>query len=161
MIEVDVEIEAEGWSKIGGVEHLARRSAEAALRAAAAETADPHSATILLTDDEAVRELNRAWRGQDKATNVLSFPASHPPAAGEPRHLGDLALAFETVAWEAEAEGKSLHDHAAHLIVHGILHLLGRDHGNDEEAEEMERVELAALVSLGIEDPYRGTRPAA
>ena len=159
MIAVDVEIETDAWAEIRDLGDLARRSAEAAVRAAADEAAGPLSATVLLTDDEAVRELNRGWRGQDKATNVLSFPASHPIVPGEPRHLGDLALAYETVAGEAAAEGKSLDHHAAHLIVHGILHLLGRDHGTEDQADAMERVEVAALASLGIDDPYRGTRP--
>jgi probable rRNA maturation factor len=158
VIAVDVEIEAGAWSEIRQVDHLARRSAEAALRAAA--EAGPLSATVLLTDDASVRELNRGWRRQDKPTNVLSFPASHPALPGEPRHLGDLALAYETVADEARAEGKTLDDHAAHLIVHGILHLLGRDHETEAEADAMERLEVAALGSLGIDDPYRGTRLA-
>lgn len=159
MIAVDVEVEAEAWSALDEVEVLARRSAEAALRAAAAEAAGPLSATILLTDDGAVRELNHSWRGQDKPTNVLSFPASHPTAPGEPRHLGDVVLAYETVAGEARIEGKQLAHHAAHLIVHGILHLLGQDHASDAEADAMEAMERSALVSLGISDPYGEIRP--
>lgn len=156
MIGLDVEIEAEGWSGITGVEWLATRAAEAAV-AASPGPADDLEATLLLTDDAAVRELNRLWRGIDRPTNVLSFPAEVETPAGEPRHLGDVALAFETVAREAAGEGKSVADHMAHLVVHGLLHLLGRDHETEGEAEEMERIEVAALAALGIADPYRET----
>jgi probable rRNA maturation factor len=154
VIALDVEIEAEGWSGITGVEWLASRAAEAALAALPAPEADLE-ATLLLTDDASVQELNRLWRGQDKPTNVLSFPADVESPAGEPRHLGDIALAYETVAREAASEGKALADHMAHLVVHGVLHLLGHDHETEVEAEEMERIETAALAALGIADPYR------
>ena len=82
-----------------------------------------------------MRALNRDWRGKDKPTNVLSFPAPPPPGAPGPRHLGDIVLAYETLAREAAAEGKALADHAAHLVVHGVLHLLGYDHEAEAEAE--------------------------
>lgn len=156
MIALDVEIEADGWSGITGVEWLATRAAEAALAARPNPAADLE-ATLLLTDDASVQELNRRWRGQDKATNVLSFPAAIASGPGEPRHLGDVALAFETVAREAAGEGKALADHMAHLVIHGILHLLGHDHEAEGEAEEMERLEVTALAALGIADPYRET----
>jgi probable rRNA maturation factor len=114
------------------------------------------------------RELNRRWRGKDSATNVLSFPAQDfeaGPVSMPPRRLslplGDVVLAFETVAAEAAAQGKSLDDHAAHLIVHGILHLLGLDHAAEEEAEAMEAMERAALAALGIADPYLPRVPLA
>jgi probable rRNA maturation factor len=86
---------------------------------------------------------------------VLSFPSGSPTLPGEPRHLGDIALAYETLVREAGEEGKSLADHAAHLVVHGILHLLGQDHMNEAEAETMERIEVAALARIGVADPYR------
>jgi probable rRNA maturation factor len=101
-----------------------------------------------LADDEALRELNARWRGKETATNVLSFPA--PEGFG----LGDIALAFETVAAEAQAQGKSLAAHASHLIVHGFLHLLGYDHEDEGEAVEMEARERAILATLGVADPY-------
>jgi probable rRNA maturation factor len=157
VITLDVEIEAGGWSQVTGVEWLATRAAEAAIAAAPGLEEDDLEATLLLTDDASVRELNRQWRGQDKPTNVLSFPADMAAPTGEPRHLGDIALAYETVAREAEAEGKTFADHMAHLVVHGILHLLGHDHETDEEAETMERAEVVALEALGIADPYRET----
>jgi probable rRNA maturation factor len=111
--------------------------------------------SLLLTDDAGMRELNRAWREIDRPTNVLSFPGSGTPGADGVRHLGDIALAFDTVAREAEAEGKSLAHHLAHLIVHGVLHCLGHDHEADAEAQTMEALEIEALARLGIADPYR------
>jgi probable rRNA maturation factor len=157
VIALDVEIEAGRWSEITGVEWLATRAAEAALTTARRAEDEDLEATLLLTDDAALRELNRQWRGQDKPTNVLSFPADMKSPPGEPRHLGDIALAYETLAREAEAENKSLPNHMTHLVIHGILHLLGHDHESDAEAAEMERAEVAALEALGIADPYRGT----
>ena len=111
--------------------------------------------TLLLTDDAGIRALNRDFRGRDKPTNVLSFPSPAQPGAPGPRHLGDIALACETLALEANEEGKSLQDHATHLIVHGTLHLLGYDHELEAQAEIMEALEVKALAALGIADPYR------
>lgn len=155
MIALDVVVEAEAWSALPAADDLAQRAADAALAAAPDAPAGPLAATLLLTDDASIRELNLRWRGQDKPTNVLSFPSGAPAHPGEARELGDVALAFETVAREADEEGKSLADHAAHLVVHGILHLLGHDHADDEEAEEMEVRERQALAALGVADPYR------
>jgi probable rRNA maturation factor len=157
VIALDVEIEAGAWSEITGVEWLATRAAQAAVEAARRGDEEDLEATLLLTDDSSVRDLNRQWRGQDKPTNVLSFPADVPSPPGEPRHLGDIALAYETVARESAAEGRSLPDHVAHLVIHGVLHLLGHDHQTDGEADAMERTEVLALGVLGIADPYRET----
>jgi probable rRNA maturation factor len=115
--------------------------------------------SILLADDATLRKLNRRWRGRDRPTNVLSFPAldlapGEPPPPGA-THLGDLALALETVLSEARDEGKAPADHLAHLVVHGTLHLLGHDHGDDAAAEVMEQLERRILADLGIGDPYR------
>jgi phosphate starvation-inducible protein PhoH and related proteins len=104
---------------------------------------------VLFTSDEAVKSLNAQWRGKDEPTNVLSFPA--PDTAGT---LGDIALAYETCAREADEQGKSLKDHATHLLVHGLLHLLGYDHEADDDAAEMEGLEKDIMASLGLEDPY-------
>lgn len=155
MITLDIMVEADAWSRAGDIEHIAQKAAEAALAVAPDAQDEALGATLLLTDDAAVRELNRSWRGQDKPTNVLSFPSGSPTLPGEPRHLGDIALAYETLVREAGEEGKSLADHAAHLVVHGILHLLGQDHMNEAEAETMERIEVAALARIGVADPYR------
>jgi phosphate starvation-inducible protein PhoH and related proteins len=107
------------------------------------------SFAVLFTTDAAVQELNLQWRGKDKPTNVLSFPA--PETAGT---LGDIALAYETCAREAAEQGKSLKDHATHLLVHGLLHLLGYDHEADDDAAEMEGLEKDILAKLGLDDPY-------
>jgi probable rRNA maturation factor len=154
-VAVDVIVEDERWpAALPQIQDLARRAVAAALAEVHAAPAGPVEVAILLADDEAIRALNRAWRGQDKATNVLSFPA---PAGSRPdgsRLLGDIALAYETVAREAAAEGKPLNDHATHLMVHGALHLLGLDHQAEGEAEAMEAIEIAALARLGVADPY-------
>jgi len=112
---------------------------------------------VILTSDRAIRTLNRRWRGRDKSTNVLSFPAPSArkkPWRGAPRHLGDIVLAYETVAREARAEGKPLDHHLAHLALHGFLHLLGYDHESHGQAEAMERRERRILARLGVPDPY-------
>lgn len=159
MTEVSVSVEAGGWAGLGDPEALVRRAVEAAL-AVAPGAGEGAEVAVLLTDDEAVRALNRSFRRKDTATNVLSFPAAPPPPGwAGPRPLGDVALAWETVAREAEAEGKAPADHLAHLVVHGTLHLLGRDHESDEAAEAMEALEVRALANLGVADPYRATLP--
>lgn len=130
-------------------------NAAAVVRRAIGEAAEVTDATaarelaIMLCDDAAMRELNARWRGRPEPTNVLSFPA----AAGSAM-LGDIAIAYETMAREAEAEGKPFADHLAHLAVHGFLHLLGYDHQSEAEAAEMERLEVAILARLGVSNPY-------
>ncbi|OGN49389.1 MAG: rRNA maturation RNase YbeY [Caulobacterales bacterium RIFOXYB1_FULL_67_16] len=142
---IDIEIEAEAWTAaLPEVAAVAERAAAAALGAVAGDV------VVLLTDDEAVRALNARFRNRDKPTNVLSFPAPENAAP----HLGDIVLAYGVCATEAEAQGKSLPDHLSHLVVHGVLHLLGRDHEDDAEAEEMEAEEREILAELGVADPY-------
>lgn len=113
-------------------------------------------ATILLTDDARIRDLNARFRNQDKPTNVLSFASEdeEPDAESGAFYLGDIAISYETVRREAEDSGKSLRAHLTHLIVHGVLHLAGFDHENDAEADEMEAQEIEILLGLGIVDPY-------
>jgi len=110
---------------------------------------------IVLTDDASIRLLNRDWRGVDAATNVLSFPAKPANGKNTASHLGDIVLAFETVAREARGEGKPFAHHLAHLAVHGFLHLVGYDHERDKDAQIMEDAERAILRQLAIPDPYR------
>ena len=111
--------------------------------------------SVVFSDDAHIRTLNAGWRGKDKPTNVLSFPA-FPVKPGEklPPMLGDIVLAAETVAREAALEGKPLDHHISHLVIHGVLHLLGHDHEDEAEAERMEALERAALARLAIPDPY-------
>lgn len=114
--------------------------------------------SIVLADDATVQGLNRDWRGKDQPTNVLSFASlddeDAPLVPGAPLLLGDVVLAFETCAAEARDQGKPLANHFGHLVVHGVLHLLGYDHLDDEEAAEMESLETTLLAALGIPDPY-------
>ncbi len=145
---ISVEVEDEAW---GEAEAVAIRAAEAALTGAHAEG----DVTVLLTDDATIRDLNARFRGKDAPTNVLSFPAAETARP----HLGDVALAFGVCAREAAEQGKSLHDHLSHLVAHGVLHLLGFDHDNDAQAEEMEALERAVLAGLDVRDPY-ATRDA-
>ena len=126
--------------------------ARAAIDAAPPLAQGAYKVSLVLTDDDEMRALNRTWRGKDTATNVLSFPAGE--GIGEPGLLGDVVLAYETTLKEARAQDIALNDHIAHLVVHGVLHLIGFDHLHDQEAERMEAIERAALASLGIADPY-------
>jgi probable rRNA maturation factor len=136
----------------------ARRAIRTAIDAAAAATRrKTFEVSVMLTHDRAIRALNRDWRGFDKATNVLSFPAA--AAAGGPKSplLGDIVIAYETVAREAKAEHKAFLHHLSHLAVHGFLHLIGYDHEMSREAETMEALERRILARLGIADPYADT----
>jgi len=154
VIELDIMIEEGNWETIPDVETLAQKAASVAL-AVTYEADEECEASLMLTDDAQIQELNRNWRGKDKPTNVLSFPAPEQPGLNGPRHLGDIALAYETLVRESEEESKELAHHFAHLIVHGVLHLLGYDHETEAEAEIMEGLEVKALATLGIADPYR------
>ena len=126
--------------------------------AARACAATPGDVAVVLTADAAIQALNKRWRGQDKPTNVLSFPAQAMPGSDEPAHLGDIVIAFETLAAEADRDGKQFAHHLAHLSVHGYLHLLGHDHDKDREAEAMEQLETDILARIGVPDPYAGAR---
>jgi probable rRNA maturation factor len=136
---------------------IAVAAARAALAGSGRRLDGPGELSLVLGDDTLVRTLNRAWRGQDKPTNVLSFGVGEdgPRPPGAPLLLGDVVLAFETVAAEATAQEKPLADHLAHLVVHGVLHLMGFDHEAAAEAARMEALEISILAGLGIADPYR------
>lgn len=151
-LTADILVNAACWQTEPDAEALVQRAIGAAAQhlqpsAEAAEVA------IVLTDDSGIRTLNRDWRGIDKPTNVLSFPAAQAPGA-TPRMLGDIAIAYETTRREAEDEQKPFAHHLSHLAVHGFLHLVGHDHDNDDDAERMEELERTILASLGIPDPY-------
>lgn len=148
---IEVEIEDESWTvALPDAAAVVERAAAAALGAIEGDL------VVLLTDDAAVHDLNARFRDRDQPTNVLSFPAAESAAP----HLGDLVLAFGVCAAEAEVQGKTLADHLTHLTVHGVLHLLGRDHVDEAEAETMEAEERTLLASLGVADPYRPHEPS-
>lgn len=129
---------------------------DAAAAALARAGAGPSALSVLLTDDEEMAMLNARWRGRGGPTNVLSFPAGPdgPPREG-PVPLGDIALGYGILEREAADSGTTLADHLSHMVVHGVLHLLGHDHGNESDALKMERREAEILGGLGIADPYR------
>jgi probable rRNA maturation factor len=150
---IDIETASPLWAQ----EPAAETTLRAAIAAAAERVPAAGEVSVLLTDDEAVRVLNRNWRGIDQPTNVLSFPL---PADKAPYALiGDIAIAYETVAREAAAEGKPFLHHLAHLAVHGFLHLMGYDHATDSQADAMEGLERDILARLAIADPYAELHP--
>ena len=149
-LEVDVVRHAEVWRGAIG-DAIVKRAARAAFLIAPPTARGTYEVTVLLTDNAEMRDLNRAWRGKDAPTNVLAFPAGDHT---EPGQLGDVVLAYETVSDEARNAGIAFADHVSHLVIHGLLHLLGLDHMNDDEAEWMASLERTALARLGIADPY-------
>jgi probable rRNA maturation factor len=156
---VDILAEAPGWERFDWLPEVTARAVEATLAGSGMATAEGAEISLLLCDDERIRALNAEWRSIDKPTNVLSFPAADPDDLATAPLLGDIAVALETVAREAEGESKAFRDHYTHLIVHGTLHLLGFDHEVDEDAEEMEDMERRVLADLGIADPYADFTP--
>jgi probable rRNA maturation factor len=166
-LAVEILIESEAWRMLPEAEDIVRRAiAFAATCPYPTLPREPGGVgwghcrnaelSVLLCDDEAIAHVNAQWRGQHKPTNVLSFPApplqSAVPDGKIP--LGDIAIAYETLAREAEENGKTLSEHLSHLVVHGFLHLLGYDHHMDDEAERMERLERDILARIGVADPY-------
>jgi probable rRNA maturation factor len=152
----EVLVVAECWQTEPDAEAVIQRAIEAAAGIADADVGDAELA-IMLTDDTGIRTLNSNWRGIDKPTNVLSFPALQPAAGATddaPRMLGDIAIAYETTRKEADDEQKPFDHHLSHLAVHGFLHLIGYDHEKDDDAEAMESLEQEILAQLGIPDPY-------
>jgi probable rRNA maturation factor len=170
-LEIAVDSDAE-WDSSEGPDwaELAQAAARAAISESCfprlADTARPVELSIRLTGDEAVRALNARWRGKDKPTNVLSFPLAEADELeqadkdGPELMLGDIVLARGVCAAEAREKGIPLVHHAAHLMVHGTLHLLGYDHGEDGDAEDMEARETRALARLGIANPYHAEEVA-
>jgi probable rRNA maturation factor len=148
---VDIQVQSPLWESEPAGEATVREAVAAAAKRVPAEG----ELSVVLTDDAAIRTLNRDWRGFDKPTNVLSFPASSPKIEGFPPLLGDVIVAYETLAREASEQEKPVLHHLAHLVVHGYLHVLGYDHQTDSEAEAMEGLEREILSVLRIADPYR------
>jgi probable rRNA maturation factor len=160
-LSLDISVPSPLWRRLPRARPIARETIAAASESqgtrpegrASLQTPYDGDVSLCLADDAALRALNLSWRGIDKPTNVLSFPAA-PGRPGEAPALGDIALAYETLAREAEDLGISLADHYRHLLVHGFLHLIGYDHETDGEAERMEALETKILARLGVADPY-------
>jgi probable rRNA maturation factor len=146
---IEVEIEADDWTAaLPDAEAIVERAATAALGETSGDL------VVLLTDNGSVQLLNAEFRDKDRPTNVLSFPAAEMVMPGAPVHLGDIVLAFGVCRDEAAEQGKSLANHLTHLVIHGVLHVLGQDHEDEVEAEAMEADERTLLASLGVADPY-------
>lgn len=163
-IRIDLRADDAGWrTDWPAAAGLCRKAARATLKARPSGLAQPVELCLVLSDDVRVRFLNRVWRRKDKPTNVLSFPAADTAPAGVPLLLGDVVLARETIRREARAQGKPADAHLQHLVVHGVLHLLGHDHIRAADAAAMERLEVAVLARLGVPNPYeaRPRRAAA
>jgi probable rRNA maturation factor len=162
-LALDIVVESELWEQQPAAADIIRGAIDAAQsmtqHAMTQQATASAEIAILLTDDAAIRVLNRQWRQQDKATNVLSFPS--PTASMPAAHLGDIVIAYETLAREADAEDRPFAHHLAHLAIHGYLHLIGYDHMTDSEAVDMEQLETRVLASLGISDPYALSEPQA
>lgn len=153
-VHVDVTVGDPGWTAmLNDPEPLIGHWVDAVM-AAAPPVAQQAEVGVHLLDDAAVQALNRDWRDQDKPTNVLSFPSALPTIPGEPVMLGDVMLARETVLAEAQDLGVPVVARMAHMVVHGVLHLLGFDHQADADAVTMEGLERQILLSLGLNDPY-------
>ena len=160
ILALEVAVVANGWcNAVTAPEEVATRAARAAYFAGSLDLGRSCEAAVVLTDDDRVRRLNRDYRNKDRATNVLSFPAFDADDMARlpvdaPLFLGDIFIALETATAEARQEAKTTTDHLSHLVVHGMLHLLGHDHETDDEATIMERLEADALAKLGVPDPY-------
>lgn len=160
-VTADIVVESDLWS----AEPQAEATVAAAISSAAKFLKDRHSTrggevSILLSDDSAVRDINRQFRGLDKPTNVLSFPAADTPATQGQlgSHLGDIVIAYETLRRECEAEDRLFLHHLAHLTVHGFLHLIGYDHETDAQADEMEALESRIMLGMNLPDPWHDVR---
>ena len=165
-LEIELIFEEERWSEINSEFAFLKKAALLALSQEPAKTASsdlaalksPHRlAVLVLSNDATVRDLNKSYRDKDRATNILSFPSTEALMPGEecePVHIGDAILAYEYVKNEAENEKKEIKSHISHLVIHGVLHLLGYDHEESDEAEAMETLEISLMKQLGLEDPY-------
>jgi probable rRNA maturation factor len=153
--QIEVIVRSARWRKRPTAKTIVKK---AVLAAAKAVSTRPTELAIVLSDDSAIRTLNRDWRGKNAPTNVLSFPAAQPgKSRSAPPYIGDIVIAYQTVAREAVAESKPFNHHLAHLAIHGFLHLLGYDHENDRDAQKMEQLERKILKRLAVPDPYAPT----
>jgi probable rRNA maturation factor len=154
-IAIDLSIVCAAWKRaLPTAAGIARKAAIAAL-AQSGKKIGAAELSLVLADDAVVQDLNARWRGKDAPTNVLAFASGERPAEGKPVLLGDVVLAYQTIAREAKEQKKRLADHLRHLVIHGVLHLLGYDHIKPTPAKRMETLETRILASLGVADPYR------
>ena len=155
--QIDIDVRCQGWPDEASLTETIHASVTAATETAGLQFPDGAELSLVFTGDADMQEINRQWRGIDKPTNVLSFPAMPVRPGHKPGPmLGDIVLARETILREAAEQEKDAGEHLTHLLVHGFLHLLGYDHIEDEDAEAMETLETAILSRLGIADPYAG-----
>ncbi|MCV0395050.1 MAG: rRNA maturation RNase YbeY [Rhizobiaceae bacterium] len=154
-IDVEIAIEADGWPDEATLASLVGSVVDAVLAELPDFAAGSSELSVVFGDDERIRSLNRDWRGKDAPTNVLSFPAFPGVPKGLPPMLGDIVLARETIEREAVLDGKPFEHHLSHLVAHGLLHLLGHDHIEEDQALVMEELERRVLARLAIPDPYR------
>ncbi|WP_375641612.1 MULTISPECIES: rRNA maturation RNase YbeY [unclassified Bartonella] len=154
MIIIDIMVKSAGWNDEKMLYNITEKALMTTMHHVSLEDV-VSEISLLFTDDEHMAQINAQWRNKNKSTNVLSFPAFPLKAGNRPGPiLGDIIIARETVVFEAEKEGKTFQDHLTHMIVHGILHLLGYDHETDDEAYKMEKLEREILQKLSIKDPY-------
>ncbi|MER2520751.1 MAG: rRNA maturation RNase YbeY [Bdellovibrionales bacterium] len=171
-IRLDIEYKHVGWNRTARLKKQLNRAIDAAFKRLPTPLQCAGCVTVLLTGDKQIRVLNRAFRKKDSPTNVLSFPQFNPEdlmlamraqtaspgrrreTSGESLYLGDIAMAWQTVKAEAARDGKTVVDHATHLVIHGLLHLFGYDHMRANEAKKMEALEIAIMKDLGLDDPY-------
>jgi probable rRNA maturation factor len=151
-VEIEINLSAAAWESFDSLEGLVRRCVDASLAETRAKLFEGCELSVTFCDDAEIQELNAEWRGKDKPTNVLSFPTPGKLAARP--LLGDIVIAYETVAREAAEQDKTLSEHTAHMVIHGFLHLIGYDHETAAEAEEMEGLERRIASRLDLRDPY-------
>jgi probable rRNA maturation factor len=151
-VDIDIILSSNDWDGVDDLDPLTRRCIAASVAESGVRLASGCEMSVTFCADADIRKLNAQWRGKDAATNVLSFPT--PGSVEAKPLLGDIVVAYETVAREALEQNKTLNAHIAHMIMHGFLHLIGYDHESAAEAEEMESLERRIASSLGLRDPY-------
>lgn len=156
-VAIDIIVTAPCWERRAGLDELTESALRECVARASAPLPQSCEVSVNFTDDATIRRLNAQWRGIDKPTNVLSFETPGPLARRAA--LGDIVIAHETVAREADEQGKSFDAHLTHLLIHGFLHLIGYDHSTPREAEDMEALERRIAAALGFDDPYEGSEP--
>jgi len=153
-LSLEISVQSALWRGLPRARSMARETIDACVAETGLRAREGAEVSLLLADDARLQSLNANWRGLDKPTNVLSFPAASPERISDAKLLGDIAIAYETVEHEARSAGRPLGDYYRRLVAHGFLHLIGYDHQTDEEAERMESLERRILVRMGVPDPY-------